>query len=82
VIILYKPHRGGLMSRQSKLSTEDKLAIVMATIKGEEGITSIARLDQRDITIIKEELDSLPQGIRPTLILTTVASVQLLTTGG
>ena len=31
------------MSRQSKFSTEDKLAIVMATIKGEESTSSIAR---------------------------------------
>jgi transposase-like protein len=31
------------MSRQSKFSTEDKLAIVMVTIKGEESTSSIAR---------------------------------------
>lgn len=31
------------MSRPSKFSTEDKLAIVMATIKGEESTSSIAR---------------------------------------
>jgi len=36
-------HRGGPMSRQSKFSTEDKLAIVLATIKGEESTSSIAR---------------------------------------